>query len=152
MTEVAAPPADQLAAALGQVSLYRDVLDDVRLLCVHPEMPPQRVREAVLRAVDEVMPAEPGTPGDPFAIPPGTTAGGVAEIIAVQLRAHPQPATAVLSRYAAEQVSIKTDGDGEIRLTDEPAIADGRGGWLFAGTERRRLGVPLGTGCYWRTG
>lgn len=130
---------------LGQLSLFRELARDVRLCCVHPEMAAVRKVEAIMHLVNEVLPAPPGSPARPGYVEPGTGPEGVAGLLAARLAGHPQMATAVVTEYAGEGVTVKTDRDGWLDLDDG-------GPGLFGETERLRLGVPCGTRCYWREG
>jgi hypothetical protein len=135
---------------LSALSLLRQATDDVRLYCVTPGMPAARKVDAILLLLNEVLPAPQGSPARPGWIQPGTDAAGVASLIAQRLAGHPQMATAAIEEYAGEAVIVRTEQAGELALGDDPVNHPVPG--LLDGTERRRLGVPRGTACQWRTG
>ena len=125
---------------LDIASLIADVIGDIRLTGLHPEMPAPRKVTMILNLINETFGPEPQL-GLPTWIEPGTGADGVAAIIANWLRGHPEPFT-----RAVELFSGTAKGTATLKADGAPVLTPAR---LM---ERRRLSVPPDEMVWWRTG
>jgi hypothetical protein len=125
---------------LDVASLIADVIGDIRLYALHPEMPAPHKITAIINLINETF-GPPPPSGMPTWIEPGTDAAGVAQIIAGWLRSHPEPYTRAIEMFsgtAKGTAIIKPDGDPVVM----PAT----------GMERRRLSLPVDAEVWHRTG
>jgi hypothetical protein len=125
---------------LDIASLIADVIGDVRLTALHPEMPAPRKVTMILHMINEAFGPAPQL-GLPTWIEPGTDADGVAAIVANWLRGHPEPFTRAVELFSGTGKSTAT-----LKADGAPVLLPAQS------MERRRLSVPPGEMLWWRTG